>query len=89
MSDTGVWVFHGEGGRFAGGAFTSRELAEAWITKHSLSGVLTLYPLDTGVYEWAVARGTFDREKDVDPGLVGAFSSAYQEHYHFIDGTPA
>jgi hypothetical protein len=88
MSDKSIWVFHGEG-RFAGGAFTSRELAEAWIARHSLSGVLTLYPLDTGVYEWAVARGTYDGEKEVSPRLVGSFSSAYQEHYHYVDGSQA
>ena len=55
----GVWVFNGDDGRFAGGVFTSREKAEPWIAANKLDGVLTLYPLDTGVYEWAIARGKF------------------------------
>lgn len=45
----GVWVFNG-GGDFPAGVFTTRELAEAWIAKHRLVGVLTKYPLDIGVY---------------------------------------
>jgi hypothetical protein len=53
----GVWIFHADNGRFASGVFTSQALAEERITKHELSGVLTLYPLDMGVYEWAIEQG--------------------------------
>ncbi|HEU0053036.1 MAG TPA: hypothetical protein VFQ39_07655, partial [Longimicrobium sp.] len=48
-----VWVFNGEAGSFPSGVFTSREAAEAWIAKYALTGVLTAYPLDVGVYDWA------------------------------------
>jgi hypothetical protein len=84
-----VWIFNGPGARFPAGAFTSRGLAEEWIRARRLSGVLTAYPLDEGVFDWAMrhdlvtgrARGRGD-----DPVFVGAFSSATQEHYHYENG---
>ncbi|MGE8242425.1 MAG: DUF7710 domain-containing protein [Sphingobacterium sp.] len=49
-----IWGFHGEGGRFSSGVFTSIEKAEIWIARHKLSGVLTAYPIDEGLYDWAL-----------------------------------
>ena len=85
-----VWVFHGEGARFAGGVFSEREHAEAWIRKHLLTGMLTRYPLDTGVYDWAVESELFriTKEKHGTPHFIGMFSSAHQEHYHYEKGKP-
>ena len=64
MSDhaDGVWIFSGAKKHFPGGVFTQRGLAESWISKHRLSGTLTLYPLDVGAYEWRLRRGCFVRE---------------------------
>jgi hypothetical protein len=86
MAD-GIWVFNGIRSQFPSGVFTSRELAEAWIEKHGLTGTLTLYPLDTGVYEWAIEKGTFKPKEDrhKTAAFIGRFSSAYQEHYHYGD----
>lgn len=83
-----VWIFSGERGRFPSGVFTERIMAENWIKEHKLSGVLTLYPLDEGVYEWAIKNKFFNpaKEKEKMPHFIGAFSSASQEHYHYIDG---
>ena len=53
-------VFHGTSARFSGGVFSQKDIAEEWIAKHKLSGVLTEYPLDTGVYDWAVKEGRLD-----------------------------
>jgi len=70
--------------------FTSRNLAEEWIKRHSLSGTLTRYPLDISVYDWAITRNLFEPKKDEHrkPEFVGRFSSASQEHYHFETGSP-
>ena len=54
----GVWVFSG-GGDFPAAIFTTRDLADMWIASHELSGTLTKYPLDIGLYEWALNRGAF------------------------------
>lgn len=81
-----VWVFNGEGSAFPSGVFSTRADAERWIALHSLSGTLTRYPVDTGIYDWAVGRGTFKADKPVTPTFIGRFSSAYQEHYHYDDG---
>ena len=84
----GVWVFNGDGGRFAGGVFTTLEAAEAWIAEKRLSGVLTLYPLDTGVYDWAIARGSFKvrEDKHSSPGFIGSFTTASMAHHHYAQG---
>jgi hypothetical protein len=83
-----VWVFSGEGGKFPGGVFLSLDAAEAWIAKHGLTGVLTLYPLDVGAYDWAIAKGIFEPKNDHQrtPSFIGKFSSAGQDHYHFENG---
>ncbi len=80
-----VWVFNGNGARFPSAVFSSREKAEAWITAHDLSGTLTRYPLDQGVYEWTIAQGYFTptREQHRTAAFIQSFSSAYQEHYHY------
>ena len=84
----GVWVFNGDGGRFAGGIFTSRDRAETWIADNRLEGVLTFYPLDIGVYEWAIARGLFTAKKPdhSTPRFIGSFTTASQTHDHYEHG---
>jgi hypothetical protein len=83
-----VWVFNGVKSNFPSGVFTTRELAEQWIRKNSLTGTLTRYPLDVGVYEWSLLNGGFTpkREEQKTPLFIGRFSSASQEHYHYEDG---
>lgn len=84
----GVWVFHGEGGRFSSGVFTDKSKAESWIGQHQLSGVLTLYPLNTGIYDWSLENGYFEakKEEQFKPVFIQQFTSGSQEHYHFENG---
>ena len=84
-----VWVFNGAGSRFPGGIFSSRDTAENWIRNHKLSGVLTLYPFDQGVYDWVIENKIFEpkKESESSPDFIGSFSSASQEHYHYLEGT--
>ncbi len=83
-----IWVFHGVNGKFSSGVFSSRANAEKWIALHKLSGILTAYPLDEGVYDWCLAKGYFkpQQEKHRKPQFIQAFSSASQEHYHYEAG---
>ncbi len=83
-----VWVFNGSRNAFPSAVFTQRHLAEAWIQQNALTGTLTCYPLDTGVYEWVVERGWFQPKTDYQamPSFIQNFSSAYQEHYHYANG---
>lgn len=83
-----VWVFNGNNSKFPSGVFSTMELAEAWIQKYGLSGTLTKYPIDEGVYDWALAKGTFKikREDHTQAKFIQSFSSAFQEHYHFEEG---
>jgi hypothetical protein len=80
-----VWVFNGAGARLPSGVFTSRTLAEAWISKHQLSGLLTEYPVDIGVLEWAIEAQVFAgaEEKLRESGFAGRFTSAYMQHAHY------
>ncbi len=83
-----VFLFHTTRSSFCGGVFSSREIAEEWIAKHSLSGVLTKYPVDAGVYDWAIESHIFTPKKDnqFTPDFIGGFTTATQEHYHYEDG---
>lgn len=83
-----VWVFSGEGSHFPSGVFTELELAEEWIRKHGLTGCLTSYPLNIGVYEWAIEKGYFTPKKESykTAEFIGGFSSAYTDHYHYESG---
>ena len=83
-----VWVFNGNRGNFPSGVFTRRKIAEEWISQHQLTGTLTKYPLDQGVYDWATTRGFFvpKRPDQQSAEFIGRFSDASQEHYHYEDG---
>jgi hypothetical protein len=86
-----VWLFSGISSQFPSAVFRTREAADAWIRRHGVSGVLTAYPLDLGVYDWAVDHGFFKPKRDEQRGpiFIQRFSSAYQEHYHYDEGRPA
>lgn len=81
----GVWVFHGAGGHFASGVFTARTKAEAWIRQHGLTGVLTCYPVDHGVYDWAIEERLFfpTNPEQTYAGFIQRFTSGSQEHHHY------
>ncbi|OQP63263.1 hypothetical protein A3860_25580 [Niastella vici] len=83
-----IWVFNGAKSHFPSGVFSKKEIADAWIAKHKLTGVLTKYPVDEGVYDWSLANGTFKikKEEQTKPEFIQRFSSASQEHYHYEDG---
>lgn len=87
----GVWVFLGDGATHAAAVFSARERAEAWIARHGLSGILTLYPVDQPIHEWAIDRGSFTPKylSHTEARFIQRFSSAYQEHYHYEAGTRA
>ncbi|UPK66734.1 hypothetical protein [Chitinophaga filiformis] len=86
-----IWIFHGINGRFASGVFTERKLAEEWIFLHKLTGVLTAYPVNVGVFDWAIKSGVFklQKEEHSNPEFVGKFTSAGQEHFHYENGALA
>lgn len=83
-----VWIFLGESSHWPSGVFSSREAAERWVAGHRLTGMVTEYPVDVGVYDWAVASGRFrpGRPWHSSPEFIGGFTTAAQEHGHFTDG---
>jgi hypothetical protein len=83
-----VWVFNGPRSSFPSGIFTDLDRAERWIEQHRLTGTLTAYPLDTGVYEWAIAREFFRPLKPhpTTSDFIGRFTSASMEHHHYEEG---
>lgn len=85
-----VWVFHGEGDRCLSSAvFSTLELAESWVAKYKLSGVLTRYPVDISVYDWALQEGliTIRYQSHTSPQWIQQLSSAHLEHYHYENGS--
>lgn len=84
-----VWVFHGANGKFCSGVFTTRELAENWVSEYELTGVLTEYPLDISAYDWAIKMNFFTpkNELQIQPEFIQKFTTASQEHYHYEAGS--
>ena len=89
-----VWVFTGarhsttdSTPTFPGGVFSSLQLVEAWIKKHSLSGTVTLYRLDAGAYDWAIANGYFKPSKlhHTSSEFIGRFGGG-DVHFHYEAG---
>ena len=70
-----------------GGVFSSLDAAEEWIKRHALYGLLTLYRVDVGAYDWAVANGHFKPSKPhhETSEFIGRFSGG-DVHYHYADG---
>jgi len=83
-----VWVFNGDGARYASGIFTSKAKAAEWIAHHRLSGLLTAYPVDEGVFDWAIRTGRFrvKGEKHTSSGFIQGFTTAGQDHVHYENG---
>lgn len=83
-----LWIFNGANARFPAAIFSSPEKARAWINKGKLSGVLTQYPVDIGVYDWAIENEIFKvtDEKHKTAQFIEKFTCASMEHFHFENG---
>jgi hypothetical protein len=83
-----VWVFNGAQSAFPSGIFSAREEADAWIHKHSLTGTLTQYPLDVGMYDHALAAGSFSPKKPEHTmsNFIARFSGGGLDHFHYENG---
>lgn len=92
MTETdSVWIFHGEGARFASGVFTTKDAAVSWIEKGGFRGMLTRYPLNQGCYDWAVENGLFTPKKphQFSTPFIQNFTTAAQDHEHFPEDDEA
>lgn len=85
-----VWMFHGDGAQFASAVFRTQAEGLAWAAKHSVSGILTEYPVGDGCYDIAVAQGSFTptRPHHGSPEHVAGFSPGWTQHTHITAGTP-
>ncbi len=83
-----MYVFIGEGSNFPSGIFTTLLNAKEWIEKHSLNGILNKYPVDMGVYNWAIKENFFTirNEYQKESKFIQRFTCASMEHFHFEDG---
>jgi hypothetical protein len=89
IPENAVWVFVGVGAAFPSGVFSTCSRAAEWISKNTLSGTLTAYPVDEGVFDWAIRLGLVTgtaRTRTGESEFIGKFSSAQQEHFHYEHG---
>ena len=72
---------------FPCGVFESKEKAEEAIKKYKLTGTLTKYPVNILVYDWAIEnKHLYKNEDKHTKEYIGAYTTAYQEHYHYENG---
>ncbi len=83
-----VWIFNGRDAKFPSAVFIEKKDAEKWISQHHLSGILTKYPVNISVYDWALETKNFKikTDKDCSREFIQKFSSAAQEHSHYENG---
>lgn len=83
-----VWVFCGNRSSFPSAVFVDLDIAEEWIGSYALSGMLTQYPLNESVYDWAINKRVFEPSspQHLKPEFIERFSSAALEHYHYENG---
>jgi hypothetical protein len=88
MKENEVYIFTGNEGVFPSGVFTTLENAEEWIKKHSLSGILNKYPLNIGLYNWAIKKDFFFIKNEYQKGakFIQKFTCGSMEHFHFENG---
>lgn len=90
--ENSVWIFNGANSKFSGGVFNNLDDAEKWIKENKLTGMLTKYPLNQGVFDWAKENDLINmkpeklEQKKNDPIFVGGFTTASMEHYHYENG---
>jgi hypothetical protein len=86
--EDGVWVFNGPRGHLPAAVFKELEIAERWIEENKLSGLLTLYPLDTSLYDFALAKGWFEPKHSYqsEAQFKATFTCALLPHHHYEDG---
>ena len=90
--DESVWVFVGRNARFPGGIFRKKTEAVAWIQRHGLTGTLSILPVDTGVFGWAVENYALSlrpetlTEKSRDPSFIASCLPASLDHSHYECG---
>jgi hypothetical protein len=67
---------------------TETESTCCWIRKHALTGTLTQYPLNVGMYEFAIAAGHFSLRKPhrTTSEFIGKFSGGGLNHFHYEEG---
>jgi len=83
-----MWVFLGDQAAFPSGIFSGLDKAEEWIAKHELDGILTEYPVDEGVYDWAARNLYFvpNSTKVIDSKLISRFTSSRMKSFHYGKG---
>ena len=64
------------------GVFSSYEQAVRWIEKHKLVGYLGEFPIDVGVYDWAMQLDYYKRNTRLNFDRQN-FATGLLNHYHF------
>lgn len=83
-----IYVFNGVKKGFPSAVFNDLQKASEWISLHKLTGVLTRYPINIGVYDWAVENEYFvpKDESQISADFIANFSSSSLEHFHYEEG---
>ena len=79
-----MWVLNC-GGSFPCGVFETKEAAEDIIKKYKLTGVLTQYPVNMLVIDWAIENNCLSESARTTED-AGTYATAYQKHYHYENG---
>lgn len=82
-----LWIFNGNlrvGVELPSGVFLRKQKAQKWIEELGIEGVLTPYPVDISVYDWAIQNQFFTPQlsEDSSPAFIAKFIFTY--HYQYL-----
>ena len=85
-----VWIVTRIEARWPGGIFLTEQAARDYIERHSITGMLSEFPLGESTYDHAIRLGLFHPKNDKErSGWFIAEFSPRLPHYHFEDGHEA
>lgn len=79
-----IWIFVGDGSKIPTGVFSSREKAIEWIQQNELAGYLGEFPVDVGVYDWAMTLDYYKKRPHLKFDRQD-FTTALLDHEHFTE----
>jgi hypothetical protein len=83
-----IYIFTSHYSPFPLGVFYDMENATEWIKKNSLTGILGEYPINIGLYDWAIENQYFIPKNDAEKQakFIEKFTCASMNHFHFENG---
>ena len=86
MKNNYIWLIQSSENLNVIGCFMRKHEAETYIFENNLKCMLTKYPINMSVYDWAIQNNFWQPKNDLQKNskFRAKFNSAYLEHDHYF-----